>query len=160
MFKFIWHIACNQWFSQNVPVNQSTQFHHYKSFFQTFINTTRGEKAAPLEIEAYYWEDGNEVDSKASESFKARMRLFQKDDNFVTSPIKLTGMLYHDLVSLFFPVLRIERLQRVTFHISVITFATISFWFSLLCHQYKTIFVAKMSFPFAPLCHLHKTWLY
>ena len=83
---------------QNVPVNQSTQFHHYKAFFNQLINTTRDEKSGPSEIEGYYWEDASDIDQKTGEPFKSRMKLFKSGQNYTTAPIKLTGFLYHDLM--------------------------------------------------------------
>ena len=81
-----------------MPVNQSTQFHHYKAFFHQLVNTTRDEKSGPCTIEGYYWEDANDIDQKTSESFKTRMDLFKSGSDFTTAPIKLTGFLYHDLM--------------------------------------------------------------
>ena len=92
------HFIRSALYLNNVPVNQSTQYHHYKSFLHTVISSTRMEKAAPYEVEGYWFEKGAELDT-ASTSFKERSNLFKDDNGNYTANARLAGFLYHDLVS-------------------------------------------------------------
>ena len=84
----------------NIPVNQSTQFHHYKSFLRNLLNTTREEKASPLEVEGFWYQDGDELDTSDNGSFIMRKQLFQDENGEYTRNARLCGFIYHDLVYL------------------------------------------------------------
>lgn len=92
------HFIRSALYLNNVPVNQSTQYHHYKSFLHTVISSTRMEKAAPYEVEGYWFEKGAELDTNST-SFKERSNLFKDDNGDYTANARLAGFLYHDLVS-------------------------------------------------------------
>ena len=81
----------------NVPVNQSTQYHYFKAHLSTLINTARMEKSNPKDVEGYWWMDGDDIDTESG-SWLSRKQLFL-DSGGSAQSARLCGFIYHDLVS-------------------------------------------------------------
>ena len=80
----------------NVPVNQSTQYHYLKAHLSTLINTARMEKSNPKDVEGYWWVDGRDIDTESG-SWLSRKQLFLGDGGKFHNA-RLCGFIYHDLV--------------------------------------------------------------
>ena len=93
-------------FFNNVPVNQSTQHHHLKSFLHKLIDTGRMEKVTS-QVEGFWYETAGRIDNSSSPSFINRQDIFKKSDGTYTKNARLAGFIYHDMVS---SILYFERI--------------------------------------------------
>ena len=81
----------------SVPINASTQNHHYKSFLHNLITTSRYEKYTG-EVSGYTYEQPLLMDSY-SLNFIQRRNWFLDGNKEYKKTVRLAGPIYHDLVS-------------------------------------------------------------
>lgn len=94
----------------NVPINASTQHHHYKAFLHILTTTSRMEKSCFMN-EGYYYEAASYMDDDDSVTFKSRKNMFMNGSGDYTDHVRLAGFVYHDLVRLHFN----QIFQTITF---------------------------------------------
>ena len=82
----------------NVPVNQSSLFHNYKSYLHQLISLSRMEKACIGRTTGFIYATGSQVDDfdvGTNPSFAARRAMWGPD---FKKTVRLCGLIYHDLV--------------------------------------------------------------
>ena len=89
----------------NVPVNQSSLFHNYKSYLHQLISLSRMEKACIGRTTGFIYATGSQVDDfdvGTNPSFAARRAMWGPD---FKKTVRLCGLIYHDLVTNMFYIM-------------------------------------------------------
>ena len=89
----------------NVPVNQSSLFHNYKSYLHQLISLSRMEKACIGRTTGFIYATGSQVDDfnvATNPSFATRRAIWGSD---FKKTVRLCGLIYHDLVMRMFYII-------------------------------------------------------